>query len=75
MAPGGIFVLKEWERTYTLIYWLGYVSDRWITGDRIGYMTDREIHDLLARSFGAAAPAAVARGAPWCNNISVLVKS
>jgi 2-polyprenyl-6-hydroxyphenyl methylase/3-demethylubiquinone-9 3-methyltransferase len=73
MAPGGTFVIKEWERTNTPGYWLGYASDRWITGDRIGYMTGREIHDLLAHSFGAAAPAAVARCAPWRNNIAMLV--
>jgi SAM-dependent methyltransferase len=74
LAPGGAFVLKEWERTSTPIHWLGYASDRWVTGDRIHYMTRDEARERLARGFGETALVAEARFAPWRNNIAALVR-
>ncbi len=74
LAPGGAMVLKEWERNYTPIYWLGYLSDRWLTGDRIAYMTREEARERLAGSFGRAALVAEARIAPWRNNFATLVQ-
>jgi 2-polyprenyl-3-methyl-5-hydroxy-6-metoxy-1,4-benzoquinol methylase len=74
LAPGGAFVLKEWERTSAPIHWLCYASDRWITGDRIRYMTRHEARERLARSFGETALVAEARFAPWRNNIATLVR-
>lgn len=74
LAPGGAFVLKEWERTSTPIHWLCYATDRWVTGDRIRYMTRDEARERLARSFGETALVAEARFAPWRNNIATLVR-
>lgn len=74
LAPGGSFVLKEWERNHTPIYWLGYLSDRWLTGDRISYMTREEARERLIASFGRAALVAEARISPWRNNIATLVQ-
>jgi 2-polyprenyl-6-hydroxyphenyl methylase/3-demethylubiquinone-9 3-methyltransferase len=74
LAPGGVFVFKDWERTGTPIHWLCYASDRWITGDRIAYMTRDEMRARLSHSFGEAALVAEARTAPWPNNVAMLVR-
>jgi 2-polyprenyl-6-hydroxyphenyl methylase/3-demethylubiquinone-9 3-methyltransferase len=74
LAPGGVLVFKDWERTGTLIHWLCYASDRWITGDRVAYMTRDEMRTRLSASFGADALIAEARTAPWRNNIAMLIQ-
>lgn len=74
LAPRGALVFKEWEPNFTPIHWLCYASDRWLTGDRIGYMTRNETRELLARSFGDAALVAEATVTPWRNNIVTLVR-
>jgi 2-polyprenyl-3-methyl-5-hydroxy-6-metoxy-1,4-benzoquinol methylase len=73
LAPGATLVFKDWERNHTPIHWLSYASDRWLTGDRIAYMTQEEMHAILARSFGEAALVAEARVGPWRNNIAFRV--
>lgn len=74
IAPGGYLVFKEWERNRTPIHWLGYFSDRWITGDRISYMSRDELHRAVAQSFGRDAIVAEQRVRPWRNNLSLLVR-
>jgi hypothetical protein len=69
-----VFVFKEWERNTTLIHWLCHASDRWLTGDRVSYMTGREVHEYLTSSFGDAAIVAEARIRPWQNNLTILVQ-
>jgi SAM-dependent methyltransferase len=74
LAVDGHLAFKEWERTGTPIHWLGYFSDRWITGDQISYMSGEEIRIQLTDIFGPAAIRAEARVRPWRNNISLLVR-
>lgn len=74
LAPGGTFVFKEWQGAYTPIHWLTYASDRWLTGDRVSYMTRTEMRERLARTFGRDALAGEARVRPWWNNIATLVR-
>lgn len=38
----GAIVLKEWLRYATPIYWIGYASDRFVTGDRVQYQSRDE---------------------------------
>ena len=73
MAPRGKFVMKEWERNYSPIYWLGYLSDRYLTGDRIHYLTRDEGHRQIDTAFGATARIDEVRIAPWHTNIATLV--
>jgi 2-polyprenyl-3-methyl-5-hydroxy-6-metoxy-1,4-benzoquinol methylase len=73
MAPHGRFVMKEWERNYSPIYWLGYLSDRWITGDRVRYLTHDEGRWEIDAAFGASARIDEVRIAPWRTNIATLV--
>jgi 2-polyprenyl-3-methyl-5-hydroxy-6-metoxy-1,4-benzoquinol methylase len=74
LAGDGHLAFKEWERTRTPIHWLGYLSDRWITGDRISYMNGEEIRTQLRHTFGPGSIRAEARVPPWRNNISLLVR-
>jgi 2-polyprenyl-6-hydroxyphenyl methylase/3-demethylubiquinone-9 3-methyltransferase len=74
LAPKGTFVFKDWQRNYTPIHWLCYASDRWLTGDRINYMTRNEMREHLALTFGEAALVGEARVGPWWNNIATLVR-
>jgi 2-polyprenyl-3-methyl-5-hydroxy-6-metoxy-1,4-benzoquinol methylase len=75
LAPNGTLVFKDWQRNYTPIHWLCYASDRWLTGDRISYMTRDEMRERLARTFGETALIAEARVGPWWNNIATLVRA
>ena len=74
LAPKGTFVFKDWQRNYAPIHWLCYASDRWLTGDRISYMTRNEMRERLTLAFGADALVDEARVAPWWNNIATLVR-
>jgi 2-polyprenyl-6-hydroxyphenyl methylase/3-demethylubiquinone-9 3-methyltransferase len=74
MAPQGVFVFKDWQRNNSPIHWLCHASDRWLTGDRISYLSRDEMRQGLADSFGAAALHAEARVAPWWNNLAFLVQ-
>ncbi len=74
LAPGGILIFKEWERTRTPIHWMCVASDRWLTGDRVSFMSREEGRAALAGSFGEKALIDERRVAPWRNNIMTLVR-
>jgi 2-polyprenyl-3-methyl-5-hydroxy-6-metoxy-1,4-benzoquinol methylase len=74
LAPKGTFVFKDWQRNHTPIHWLCHASDRWLTGDRISFMTRIEMRERLALAFGEDALVGEARVAPWWNNIATLVR-
>jgi len=74
LAPGGLFVCKDWERNFTPIHGMCYASDRWLTGDRIRYMSATELRCKLQTAFGAEAVESVAYIAPWKNNLAFMVR-
>jgi 2-polyprenyl-6-hydroxyphenyl methylase/3-demethylubiquinone-9 3-methyltransferase len=74
LARHGTLVFKDWERNYAPIHWLCYASDRWLTGDRISYMTRREMRACLALTFGENALVAEVRVGPWWNNLATLIR-
>ena len=74
LAPHGSFIFKDWQRSNTPIHWLCYASDRWLTGDRIGYMTRDEMRQHLALSFGGGALVSETRVGPRWNNLAILVR-
>jgi 2-polyprenyl-3-methyl-5-hydroxy-6-metoxy-1,4-benzoquinol methylase len=74
MAPQGSFVFKDWERNFSPIHWMSYAADRWLTGDRISYMSRSEMRDFLTRTFGAASIVSEARVRPRWNNLAMLVR-
>lgn len=74
LAPGGSLIFKEWERTRTPIHWMCVASDRWLTGDKVSFMSRDEGRALLTESFNPEALVAERRVAPWRNNLMTLVR-
>lgn len=74
LAPGGSLIFKEWERSRNPIHWMCHASDRWLTGDKVRFMSRDEGRALLAQSFDEAALIDERRVAPWRNNIMTLVR-
>jgi 2-polyprenyl-3-methyl-5-hydroxy-6-metoxy-1,4-benzoquinol methylase len=74
LAPGGSLIFKEWERRQTPIHWMCHASDRWLTGDRVSYLSRDEGRALLTQSFDESALIDERRVAPWRNNIMTLVR-
>jgi 2-polyprenyl-3-methyl-5-hydroxy-6-metoxy-1,4-benzoquinol methylase len=74
LAPGGALIFKDWQRTNAPIHWLCYASDRWLTGDRISFMTREKMREHLASSFGMAALVDETRVSPHWNNLATLVR-
>lgn len=73
LTSGGSFVFKDWERTATPIHWASYAADRWLTGDRVSYLSRGEAADLLAKNFSSQALRAHTTIRPWRNNFVMLV--
>lgn len=75
VAPGGRVVVKEWLRTPTPVHLLAFVSDRFVTGDRVAFGTREEIGGLVARSFEAGADEIDELPLrPWKNNVAFVVR-
>ncbi|HEX3837011.1 MAG TPA: class I SAM-dependent methyltransferase [Steroidobacteraceae bacterium] len=74
LAPSGSFIFKDWQRNYLPIHWLCHASDRWLTGDRISFLTRKEMREHLALTFGEAALIKEDRVPPWWNNIAILIR-
>jgi 2-polyprenyl-3-methyl-5-hydroxy-6-metoxy-1,4-benzoquinol methylase len=73
MAPDGSFIFKDWVITKTPIHWLSGVSDRYLTGDEVSYLTMPIIERLLIDPFGPSTIRQTATVRPWHNNVAVLV--
>lgn len=75
LAPGGVLLFKDWARDHTPIYYVGYASDRWLTGDRIEYLTPNEAAEMLRSVFGPASLVSEKRIRPWQNNYAFMVQT
>lgn len=75
LAPAGTFLFKDWARNHTPIYYAGYASDRWLTGDRIAYLTPDEARAMLEPVFGQGSIRDQAWIKPWRNNYAFLIRS
>lgn len=73
LKPGGRFVLKDWERRSNLVHLMCYLSDRYITGDRVRYKADDEFRTLLQSIFGSGSIERELRVPPWRNNVAYFV--
>jgi 2-polyprenyl-6-hydroxyphenyl methylase/3-demethylubiquinone-9 3-methyltransferase len=74
LKPGGYLVLKDWERSATPIHLLCYLTDRYITGDRVQHKTADEFRVFIRDVFGANCIKDETRIRPWSNNIAFLVQ-
>ncbi|WP_169805650.1 class I SAM-dependent methyltransferase [Novosphingobium rosa] len=68
MAPGGVLAFKDWHRDTTPMTWMVWGSDRFLTGDRVAYLTRSEARRVLEEAFGAGCITDEAAIAPWSNN-------
>jgi 2-polyprenyl-6-hydroxyphenyl methylase/3-demethylubiquinone-9 3-methyltransferase len=75
LRPGGRLILKDWERRASLVHWACYLSDRYLTGDRIRYGTAAYFRDLLKQTFGSGRIERESRVPPWRNNIAFCVQA
>jgi 2-polyprenyl-3-methyl-5-hydroxy-6-metoxy-1,4-benzoquinol methylase len=73
MAEDGTLVLKDWVRNRTPAYLLGYLSDRFITGDRIRYPGESELRFLAQDCFGLDAIRSEFRIRPWRCNLALVI--
>lgn len=74
LRPGGYLVLKDWELRATPIHLLCYLTDRYITGDRVQHKTGDEFRVLIRDVFGANCIKDETRIRPWLNNVAFLVQ-
>ena len=68
VAPGGRFLFKDWARAVTPIHWLCHGGDRFLTGDRVAYLTPPEATAIIRQSAPHLQPAATTTIRPWGNN-------
>ena len=68
-------MLKDSARRATLIHLLSYISDRYITRDRIHYGTSEYFRTLIHGVFGPASIEREFRVPPWRNYIAFLVRA
>lgn len=73
MAEDGTLILKEWVRKRTPAYMLGYLSDRFVTGDRIRYADEAELRLLAEESFDRDAIRSEFRIGPWDCNLALVI--
>ena len=75
LARGGALVVKDWQASASPVHWLAFLSDRWVTGDRVRFTGPAD----LCRLISTVAPGAVVerelRLRPWRNNFALLVRS
>jgi 2-polyprenyl-3-methyl-5-hydroxy-6-metoxy-1,4-benzoquinol methylase len=73
MAVGGTLILKEWVREWTPAYLFGYLSDRFVTGERIRYPYANELRSLAQHAFGQDAIRSEFRIRPWHCNLALVI--
>jgi 2-polyprenyl-6-hydroxyphenyl methylase/3-demethylubiquinone-9 3-methyltransferase len=74
LKPDGFLVLKEWTRSATLMHLLCFLSDRFVTGDRVRYHSARELRELLEGSLGNGSITAEALIKPRSNNLAFCIR-
>lgn len=76
VAPGGVLVMKDWERTPGVAQAVTYTSDRWVSGDRgVSFMTLDEQVGLLESALPGHRIVAEYRVSPRRNNVVFAVRS
>lgn len=69
LKAGGRLVLKEWEKGRNPIHVLAYLSDRYLTGDRVRFGTADYFRPLVHEIVGAESIEQEFRVLPWRNNL------
>lgn len=72
MAPHARFILKDWDKTPSLIHWISHACDRWLTGDRVSHIRPAQAKRLVGDSVPALRMVAEGRVRPWRNNYALV---
>jgi 2-polyprenyl-3-methyl-5-hydroxy-6-metoxy-1,4-benzoquinol methylase len=75
LAPGGMLVFKDWARHATPIHLACELSDRYLTGDDVHYLTESELRALATETFGRDSIMAEAYIRPWKSNFAMLLRA
>ena len=75
LAPAGRMVFKDWARHATPIHLACALSDRYLTGDEVSYLTEPELRALATDTFGPASVVADAHVRPWKSNYAMLLRA
>jgi 2-polyprenyl-3-methyl-5-hydroxy-6-metoxy-1,4-benzoquinol methylase len=75
LAPGGKMVFKDWARRATPIHLACELSDRYLTGDDVHYLTEEELRALALETFGRDSIVAEAYIRPWKSNFAMLLRA
>lgn len=73
VSEGGTLILKDWVREWTPAYLIGYLSDRFITGDRIRYPHEHAVRSLVKRTCGETSIRSEFRVSPWHCNLALVI--
>lgn len=74
LRPGGRFVLKEWERIPGVPHALAWLSDRFLTGDRVQFLRAAQLRELVESVFGRGCIEKEIRIRPRRNNLALFVR-
>jgi 2-polyprenyl-3-methyl-5-hydroxy-6-metoxy-1,4-benzoquinol methylase len=75
LRPNGLLALKEWERRTNPVHGLCYLIERYITGDKVVYMSREEIKSLVGSVFDLRNIEKEIRIPPWKNNLLLLIRN
>jgi 2-polyprenyl-6-hydroxyphenyl methylase/3-demethylubiquinone-9 3-methyltransferase len=75
LRPEGMLVLKDWEKRVNVAHLLAYLSDRYLTGDRIRFGKAADFRALLGSVFGAVGLDSELRIRPWRNNLAFFLRA
>jgi 2-polyprenyl-3-methyl-5-hydroxy-6-metoxy-1,4-benzoquinol methylase len=73
VAPRGAVVFKDWARKPMPIHWANYCADRFLTGDRVHYLSENELRELATSAFGPGTVSEEFRVPPWDCNLAFII--
>ena len=74
LAPGGRLLFKDWVVSASPIHWLCDISDRYLTGDDVSYLTMSAMDAMVTDTFGSGTIQKTGTVRPWRNNVAFLVQ-
>lgn len=75
LKKGGVLLLKDWTRSKMPIHLFSCFMERYVTGDKVHYLSIDELRCLIREVFGENSILKEAIIPPWKNNIAFLVKN
>lgn len=70
LADDGVLLVKESVVTKSPGYWMGYFSDRWISGDRnVSFLSEADLQTLVVGNVSGLTPCGRMTISPWRTNL------